>query len=167
MFKTFFLMVAIFFTRSALAMELYSTAFFHNGDIPIQYTCDGQNISPDLSWSDIPKGTQSFALIFDDPDALRGTWTHWVLYNLPSTANSLQEDIQILPSGTQVGTNSWNKKAYGGPCPPYGEHRFIFKLYALDTVLDVDPHMTSDALQQVMKGHVLAESTLLGRYTRK
>lgn len=145
-------------------MELSSSSFSHTDTIPSQYTCDGQNISPELSWGNIPEGTQSFALICDDPDAPVGTWVHWILYNLPANITNLKENIQTLPSGTQVGLNSWDKKTYGGPCPPSGRHRYFFKLYALDIVLDVNPGMTSDSLQQTMKSHILGEATLMGKY---
>ena len=148
-------------------MELSSTTISHTGNIPSLYTCDGQNISPDLSWSGVPEDTQSFALICDDPDAPVGTWTHWVLYNLPAHTRSLEENLQELPSGTQVGANSWNKNNYGGPCPPSGEHRYFFKLFALDTILEPNLAMTSTSLQQAMTGHILAETTLMGRYRRK
>lgn len=147
-------------------MDLSSTAFSNKGTIPSKYTCDSQNISPDLSWQNAPQNTQSFALICDDPDAPIGTWTHWVLYNIPSNTKTLPENVQTLPQGTQIGINSWNKNQYGGPCPPSGEHRYFFKLYALDTILDT-PNMTSNELQHAIKGHVLDETTFMGKYRRQ
>lgn len=148
-------------------MELYSNAFNNNDSIPSKYTCEGKNISPQLHWKDIPAETKSFALIMDDPDAPMGTWVHWVLYNLPADTRSLDEDATKLPPGTETGINSWRKNEYGGPCPPAGgPHHYNFKLYALNTMLDISGNITSEKLQGAMKDHVLATVTLVGTYGR-
>jgi len=150
-------------------MKITSTAFAHEGAIPSRFTCDGQDISPELSWSDVPAGAKSLALINDDPDAPVGLWVHWVLYNIPATAKGLPENVdktlKPLPDGSVQGTSSWGRTGYGGPCPPSGTHRYFFKLYALDTTLDIGP-AKKDQLEQAMKGHVLAEAQLMGRYAR-
>jgi len=151
-------------------IELKSAAFASGEPIPVQYTCDGDDISPPLQWSDPPQGTQSFALIADDPDAPGRTWVHWVLYNLPADSRSLSEAVPSdadLPDGSQHGNNSWNRFGYGGPCPPSGTHRYFFKLYALDTILDLDPGKSKDNLLQAIEGHVLAQAELMGTYTRE
>jgi len=142
-------------------MKLTSTAFEHEGTIPSKYTCDGENISPPLTISDIPEGTQALALIMDDPDAPAGTWDHWIIWNIPpDTAN-----IESQPQGTR-GKNSWEKLDYDGPCPPNGEHRYYFKLFALDSVLDLPEGSQKSALLDSMQGHILAETTLMGKYER-
>ncbi len=151
-------------------MTLTSTAFTHGAMIPKRYTCDDQDISPPLSWSEPPEKTQSFALIMDDPDAPMGTWVHWVIYNIPVTARALPEGVPAdgdLPDGSRQGRNSWRKIGYGGPCPPSGTHRYFFKLYALDTVLALAAGATKDELLKAMEGHILAQAELMGRYTRR
>ena len=158
------LLTLIFIIGSVFAMELHSKSFTANAVISSQYTCDGSDISPQLSWSDVPAGTKSFALILDDPDAPAGTWTHWVLYNIPPNINKLDENIKQLPDNTKVGVNSWGKQEYGGPCPPSGQHRYFFKLYALDTMLDLNGSVDATALQKAMKGHVLAQAELKTLY---
>ena len=147
-------------------MRLTSAVFIDNGVLPSKYTCDGESISQPIEWQDAPSNTKSFALIYEDPDATPGTWVHWVLYNLPPTINSLSEDITILPAGTKVGMNSWPELKYGAPCPPSGEHRYIFHLYALDAMLNLPEAIISEELRLAMKGHILAETTLMGRYER-
>jgi Raf kinase inhibitor-like YbhB/YbcL family protein len=156
-----------------MALNLTSSAFPHQGAIPRQYTCDGDDLSPPLAWSDLPAGTQSLALIVDDPDAPdprapKMTWVHWVLYNIPPAAAALKEGIRPpeLPGGTLEGTNDWGRTGYGGPCPPVGRHRYFHKLYALDTVLPDLGRPTKAALEKAMKGHVLAEAQLVGTYQR-
>ncbi|MBU0744273.1 MAG: YbhB/YbcL family Raf kinase inhibitor-like protein [Gammaproteobacteria bacterium] len=149
-----------------MAMKLISTAFIDGGKLPSKYTCDGTSISPPIGWEDTPANTKSFALIYDDPDATTGTWDHWVLYNIPPTTKSLPENASHLPTGTQVGLNSWPNANYGAPCPPYGEHRYIFHLYALDTELNLSGKVTSDKLRQAMQNHILATATLTGLYQR-
>ena len=153
-----------------MAFELTSTAFAPGEPIPQKYTCDGEDISPPLQWSDPPQGTQSFALIADDPDAPIGTWVHWVLYNLPAEARALPEAVPPdaeLPDGSRHGQNGWRKLGYGGPCPPSGTHRYFFKLYALDTVLDLAAGASKKQVLQAMEGHILAQTELMGVYTRQ
>jgi len=159
-------LILLFLTQGAIAMKLTSTAFTDGGKLPTKYTCDGISISPPISWQDAPANTQSFALIYDDPDAPTGTWDHWVLYNLPPTTNSLPENATVLPQGTKVGLNSWPNAEYGAPCPPSGEHHYIFHLYALDTVLNSSEPVTSEILRKKMAGHILATTTLTGLYKR-
>lgn len=151
-------------------MTLTSSAFTHGAMIPKEYTCDGKDISPPLSWGDPPEKTQSFALIMDDPDAPMGTWVHWVIYNIPATARGLPEGVPKdadLPDGSRQGRNSWRKIGYGGPCPPSGTHRYFFKLYALDIVLTLASGATKDELLKAMEGHILANAELMGRYARR
>jgi Raf kinase inhibitor-like YbhB/YbcL family protein len=151
-------------------MELTSTAFREGDTIPKQFTCDGQDISPTLRWSGAPEGTKSFALIGDDPDAPRGTWVHWVLFNLPTEAHELPEGVpaqKVLPSGAKQGTNDFRKIGYGGPCPPPGKpHRYFFKLYALDRLLELKEGATKQQLLDAMKGHIVAEGQLMGKFGR-
>jgi len=153
-----------------MKIELSSTAFDEEANIPKQYTGDGKNVSPPLRWSDPPPETKSFALICDDPDAPRGTWVHWVLFNLPAEKRQLEEAVPAqkgLDNGAKQGKNDFGKVGYGGPSPPAGKpHRYFFKLYALDTTLDLAPEATKDQLLAAMKGHVLAEGQLMGRYGR-
>jgi Raf kinase inhibitor-like YbhB/YbcL family protein len=154
-----------------MAMTLTSSAFSHFGKIPRKYTCDGEDISPPLSWSNIPQGAKSLVLIVDDPDAPdprapKMTWVHWVLYNLPPDVQGLPEGVTQLPAGTQEGLNDWKRTGYGGPCPPVGEHRYFFKLYALDTLLPDLGHPTKRQLEQAMQGHILEETALVGTYSR-
>ncbi len=151
-------------------MVLSSPAFEDGGTIPTAYTCDGQDTSPALTWVGSPDGTASFALVVDDPDAPSGVWVHWVIYNIPASAQSLPEGIPVeavLSDGTEQGQNSWPKPGYGGPCPPNGSHRYFFNLYALDVVLDLAPDVTDKAaLLAAMEGHVLEQATLMGLYER-
>lgn len=149
-----------------MAFEITSPAFSAGQMIPAQYTCDGQDISPPLRWSDAPQGTQSFALIADDPDAPRGTWVHWVLFNLPAEAHELPERA-ALPAGSQQGKNSGGRVGYGGPCPPSGTHRYFFKLYALDTTLNLAAGADKEQLLRAMAGHILAETEIMGTYRRR
>jgi len=153
----------------AMALELTSAVFGHGEAIPRKYTCDGEDISPPLQWSDPPPGTQSFALIVDDPDAPIGTWVHWVLYNLPAEVTALPEAVPLdaeLPDGSRHGQNSWRRLGYGGPCPPRGTHRYFFKLYALDTVLDLAAGASKKQLLRAMERHILAQAELMGTCTR-
>jgi Raf kinase inhibitor-like YbhB/YbcL family protein len=154
----------------AMAFELTSTVFAQGEPIPLKYTCDGEDVSPPLEWGDPTQGTQSFALISDDPDAPVGTWDHWVLYNLPGEARSLPEAVPPdaeLPDGSRHGQNSWRRLGYGGPCPPSGTHRYFFKLYALDTTLDLASGANKKQLLQAMEGHILGQAELMGVYSRK
>ncbi|GAB6068190.1 YbhB/YbcL family Raf kinase inhibitor-like protein [Methylothermus subterraneus] len=155
-----------------MALTLVSSAFPNYGKIPQKYTCDGEDVSPPLSWSGLPEGTKSLALIVDDPDAPdpkapKMTWVHWVLYNLPPDADGLSEGVVHLPPGTREGLNDWKRTGYGGPCPPIGEHRYFFKLYALDTVLPDLGYPTKRRLEQAMSGHILEETALVGTYARR
>lgn len=157
---------------SRATMELTSPAFVQNGTIPERYTCDGANISPPLRWNNPPSGTKSFALIVDDPDAPdprapRMTWVHWVLFNIPAQVRELSEGVSAdqLPAGTAEGLNDWKRTGYGGPCPPIGRHRYMFKLYALDTLLELE-RPTKAELEAAMRGHILAQAVLVGTYQR-
>ena len=152
---------------------LTSKSFIQNGMIPILYTCDGQDISPELSWTEMPVGTKSLVLIVDDPDAPdpadpKMTWVHWVLYNIPPDINGLHEGISVggLPSGILEGINDWNRTGYGGPCPPIGTHRYFHKLYALDKVLPDLKQPIKAVLEEAMQGHVIEHSELIGLYRR-
>ena len=152
-------------------MIITSSAFEHNGSIPRVFTCEGEDISPDLSWRDLPAGTQSLALIVDDPDAPdpahpRMTWVHWLLYNLPTTCTVLPEAVKTLPDGTLEGINDWKRSGYGGPCPPIGRHRYFFKLYALDAGLPDLRFPSKAVLEEAMRGHVIAETQLIGTYIK-
>lgn len=149
--------------------ELTSTGFQHESPIPVKYSCDGENTSPPLMWNDPPQGTLSLALIHDDPDAPGGTWIHWVLYNIPAAARELREAIPAqaaLDDGSLHGENSWGRLDYGGPCPPGGEHRYFFKLYALDLILDLASGASKADLIEAMEGHILAETELMGTFSR-
>jgi len=153
-----------------MPFEVTSSAFAPGEAIPRKYTCDGEDISPPLAWSNPPQDTQSFALIADDPDAPMGTWVHWVLYNLPAEARSLPQAISPeaeLPDGSRHGNNSRPRLGYAGPCPPSGTHRYFFKLYALDTVLDLTAGASKEQLLQAVEGHILAQAELMGSYTRQ
>jgi len=157
-----------------MPMIITTPSFKHEGNIPARHTCDGLNISPIIEWSGIPTGTKSLALVVDDPDApdpesLRMTWVHWVVYNIPPDTNGLPETFTVegLPPGTMLGLNDWHRTGYQGPCPPIGKHRYYFKLYALDIVLPEMKNPTKSALEKSMQGHTLARSELLGRYQRK
>ena len=151
-------------------MELRSPAFDEGGMIPQKFTCDGPDISPPLKWTSVGDGTKTFALICDDPDAPGGTWVHWVIFNIPGDTRELAENIphqKELPNGTRQGTNDFRKIGYGGPCPPGGTHRYYFKIYSLDTDLDLESGATKAQLLQAMKGHILGEGQLMGKYKRK
>jgi Raf kinase inhibitor-like YbhB/YbcL family protein len=151
-------------------MQVSSPAFNDGQAIPAGFTADGADKSPELRWSGAPANTQSFALICDDPDAPRGTWTHWVLFNLPADTTSLPEGVATdkeLPGGARQGKNDFGKIGYGGPSPPKGPpHRYYFKVYALDTKLDLSAGVNRKQLLDAMKGHVQAEGQLMGRYGR-
>ncbi|MBP8973958.1 MAG: YbhB/YbcL family Raf kinase inhibitor-like protein [Anaerolineae bacterium] len=152
-----------------MTLELTSTAFSEGQPIPARYTCAGEDISLPLAWRGAPPGTQSFALIMDDPDAPGRTWVHWVVFNLPASATGLPAAIRSdgdLPGGALHGQNSWRRNDYGGPCPPSGTHRYFFKLYALDAMLDLSPGATKQQVLDALAGHVLAEGQLMGTYKK-
>lgn len=156
-------------TEVPLPFELISTAFQQGEPIPPKYSCKGEDISPSLAWGDPPEGTQSFALIVDDPDAPGGTWIHWIVFNIPAEVRELPED---MPAGmrfddvaSSFGANSWGRAEYGGPCPPSGTHRYFFKLYAMDTVLALEPGARSKVLEAV-KEHSLAQAELMGTFSK-
>lgn len=150
-------------------IEIKSAAFEQGGMIPKQYTCDGKDISPPLVWSGIPAETKSLALICDDPDAPMGTWVHWVIFNIPPQETGLPEGVPgsaTLKNGAVHGKNDFRRLGYGGPCPPSGTHRYFFKVYALDKVLDLDPGDSKAGLLRAMEGHIVAQGQLIGRYKR-
>lgn len=154
-----------------MTIQLTSSAFTEGSPIPVKYTCDGQDLSPPLKWSDLPQGTWSIALIADDPDAPAGTWVHWVLYNLPATISELLQGLptgEIILGGAAQGRNDFRRIGYGGPCPPRGNaHRYFFKVYALDTDLGLKPGATKNELLRAMEGHILTEGQLMGTYMRR
>jgi Raf kinase inhibitor-like YbhB/YbcL family protein len=153
-----------------MKLDVTCTAFREGENVPRQYTADGKNISPPLQWGEPPEGTQSIALICDDPDAPRGTWVHWVLYNLPGDSRGLPEGVpgrDSLDGSSVQGKNDFGKVGYGGPSPPRGKpHRYYFKVYALDAALGLEPGATKADLVAAMQGHVLAEGQLMGQYGR-
>jgi Raf kinase inhibitor-like YbhB/YbcL family protein len=157
-----------------MPLTLTSPAFAPGGEIPTLFTCEGSDVSPQLAWADVPGAARSLALIVDDPDAPdpkapRMTYVHWVLYDLPVTAQGLRQGVAPadLPAGTRQGTNDWKRTGYGGPCPPIGRHRYFHKLYALDCVLGDLGALTKPALLAAMEGHVLAQAELMGTYQKK
>lgn len=147
-----------------MSLELTSNAFVNGQSIPAKYACTGKNISPTLAWNEPPAGTQSFALIMDDPDAPAGTWVHWALFNIQANTRSLQENLDT--GAISVGKNSWGDLGYGGPCPPSGTHRYFFKLYALDSTLSLSPGATKEQLLKAMEGHILAQAELMGTFSK-
>lgn len=155
----------------AMAFQIESPDFKEQEKIPQKFTCDGADVSPALFWKETPEGTKSFALISDDPDAPMGTWVHWVAYNIPADTRELREGVskkEILPDGTKQGITDFKEVGYGGPCPPPGpQHRYFFKLYALDAALDLPPRVTKADLLVAMNGHILAQADLVGLYQRK
>lgn len=151
-------------------MQLTSAAFKNGESIPEQYTCEGKNISPPLAWTGAPAGTRSFVLIVDDPDAPHGVWTHWVVFDLPANTTELPEDTpksQSITGNAKQGTNDFKQVGYGGPCPPPGKpHRYFFKLFALDTMLDLKPGSSKTQIEAAIAQHVLAQGQLVGTYQR-
>lgn len=157
-----------------MSFTLVSPAFAPQAEIPTRHTCEGDDVSPPLAWSGAPAGTQSFALVVDDPDAPdpqapKMTWVHWVLYDIPASAAGLPEGVApgALPTGTRQGRNDWKRTGYGGPCPPIGRHRYFHKLYALDAVLPDLNEPTKAQLEKAMAGHVLAKAELVGTYRKR
>jgi Raf kinase inhibitor-like YbhB/YbcL family protein len=151
------------------AFTISSPAFSEGDPIPVQYSCDGEDQNPALEWSGTPAGTVSLALVMDDPDAPGGTWVHWVLFNIPSDVSGLPSSIPasaILDDGSVHGANSWGRSDYGGPCPPGGTHRYVFKLYALDSLLELADGADPGDVEQALLEHLVGEASLMGTYTR-
>ena len=154
-----------------MSLSLTSSAFDHDGRIPVRYTCDGEDISPELNWSDIPANAKSLVLIVDDPDApdpaaTKMIWVHWVLYNIATNASGLAEAIKdsALPEGALPGLNDWKRSGYGGPCPPIGRHRYFHKLYALDTLLPDLGQPSKAEVEQAMENYIIEQAVLMGTY---
>jgi Raf kinase inhibitor-like YbhB/YbcL family protein len=154
----------------AMPLQISSAAFSAGEGIPKKFTCDGLDVSPQLKWNDPPANTQTIAVIMDDPDAPAGTWVHWVLYDLPADTRELPEGVakqDQVASGARQGRNDFGKIGYGGPCPPPGKpHRYFFKLYALDAKLGLKAGATKAEAERAMKGHILAQAELIGKYGR-
>lgn len=152
-------------------LQLTSSAFAEGGVIPSKYTCDDKNVSPPLKWSGVPGTAKSLALIADDPDAPSGTWVHWVVYDVPATVSELPEDVaktQFIAANARQGLNDFKHLGYGGPCPPAGKpHRYFFKLYALDKLLELKPAATKKEVERAMEKHIVGQSKLMGIYNRK
>jgi Raf kinase inhibitor-like YbhB/YbcL family protein len=153
-----------------MTMRIVSAAFEDQEFIPARHTCDGEDLSPSLSWEGVPEGTGSLALVVDDPDCPTGTWVHWMMYDIPPSMNGLGEGISTGPElgfGAKHGKNSWKRFGYGGPCPPAGKpHRYVFKLFALDTPLNIDPGAGAKLLMKVIEGHVIERAEIVGLYAR-
>jgi Raf kinase inhibitor-like YbhB/YbcL family protein len=155
-----------------MPLQLSSSAFSHNGAIPAEYTCDGDDRPPPLEWSGVPPGTKSLALIVDDPDAPdpkapKMTYVHWVLYDIPPSVTGLPEAVGKLPDGAREGTNDWKRTGYGGPCPPIGRHRYFFKLYALGRKLGGLGPVTKARLEDAMRDEIIERAELVGTYERR
>ena len=151
--------------RETNPMKIESSAFEHNESIPKKYTCDGENINPPLSVSEVPKRTKSIVLIVDDPDAPVGLWVHWVVWNISQKKKEIKENT--VPGGATEGITSFGKPGYGGPCPPDGEHRYFFKIYALDTDIELPRDADKETLEEAIIGHVLDKAELVGLYDRR
>ncbi len=151
-------------------MQISTNSFPTEGTIPKKFTCDAQDVSPALAWTGAPRNTKAFALIADDPDAPVGTWTHWLIWNIPAGVHQLAEGIAKspqLPDGSRQGKNDFKKVGYNGPCPPPGKpHRYYFKLFALDGSIDTKAGAAREELEAAMKGHVVAAAEVMGRYGR-
>jgi Raf kinase inhibitor-like YbhB/YbcL family protein len=146
-------------------LRISSSAFEDSGNIPAKYTCDGMDVNPPLKIENVPAGTRSLALIIDDPDAPRGTWVHWVVWNIDPKTTLIEENT--VPKGSVQGMNDFEKRDYGGPCPPSGTHRYFFKLYALDALLNFSSEAGKAGLERAMKEHILAQAQIVGLYKRK
>ena len=154
----------------SLTVTVTSTSFQSGGEIARKFTCDGEDLSPQISWNGAPAGTQAFVLIADDPDAPAGTWTHWVVYDVPASSTSLNEGLpklEQLPDGSKQGRNDFRKVGYNGPCPPAGKpHRYFFKVYALNRKLNIKAGAARSEVEKAMSGHVQAEGEYMGTYQR-
>ena len=151
-------------------INVSSPAFKDGEMIPPKYTCDGMDVSPPIEWENIPDQAKSIALVCDDPDAPMGTWVHWVVFNLPADLKGLPENSSpgfILSNNAKEGINNFRKTSYGGPCPPAGTHRYFFKVYALDLILNINDSINKEKLLNAMNGHIIASGQLMGKYTRK
>jgi Raf kinase inhibitor-like YbhB/YbcL family protein len=146
-------------------LTVSSPVFDNNGTIPSKYTCDGVNVNPPLFIEHVPPGAKSLALIVDDPDAPAGIWVHWVLWNIHPETKEIRENS--VPKGAQQGMNDFRKQPYSGPCPPSGTHRYVFKIYALDTILTISPDATKAVLEEAMKGHIIEHAHSTGLYKRR
>src|SRR5262245_11980258 len=154
-----------------MALTVTSPVFTSGSSIPAKYTCDGKDTPPPIVWEGVPETARSLALIVDDPDAPdpnapKRTWIHWVLYNMPPIATGLPEGGSPLPAGTMHGKNDWKRTGYGGPCPPIGRHRYLFKLFALDAVLPDLGQPTAAELEKAMEGHIVERAAIMGMYER-
>lgn len=143
-----------------------SDAFEHHGNIPARYTCDGEDAFPALRFEDVPSKAKTLAIICDDPDAPNGLWVHWIAFNIPASTPEIKESDEVLSLGAIIGTNSWNKQSWGGPCPPSGTHHYFFKVYALDTQLALDKTARNIDLVRAMQGHIIGYGELMGLYAR-
>jgi Raf kinase inhibitor-like YbhB/YbcL family protein len=156
--------------RHTMSFVLETKAFPKGGEIPARYTCSGDDLSPALSWSGVPQNTKSFALIVDDPDAPSGTFTHWLVYDLPAATHHLPESVSRTDDqsgGGRQGRNDFGRVGYGGPCPPPGKaHRYFFRLYALNAPLSLPAGASRQALEAAMRGHVIAQAELMGKFAR-
>ena len=161
---------AIYFGGQSMSLTISSSAFTNGGVIPKKFTCDGADVSPPLTWTDPPAGTEAFALLVDDPDAPVGNWNHWAIWNLPANLRSLPEGVSKtthLLDGSQQGQNDFHKPGYNGPCPPAGKpHRYFFKLFALDTKVSLKSEAGKPELETAIKGHTQATAELMGTYKR-
>ncbi|MBU0612014.1 YbhB/YbcL family Raf kinase inhibitor-like protein [Patescibacteria group bacterium] len=146
-------------------MQMESPSFKYGEEIPSKFTCDGEGVNPSLVLKNVPKEAKSLALVVYDPDAPSGTWIHWLVWNISPETSDINENS--IPAGAVVGENSWPRNSYGGPCPPDGSHRYFFKIYALNTTLNIPENSKFQDLENSIKDHVLAEAELMGRYKRK
>jgi Raf kinase inhibitor-like YbhB/YbcL family protein len=165
LFLSFFFYSSFMEAQNMSTLKISSPAFKHNSHIPPKYTCDGIDVNPPLTFENIPPGAKSLALIVDDPDAPAGTWVHWVIWNMASDVQTIEENT--VPNGASEGVNDFGKQNYGGPCPPSGTHRYFFKLYVLDSSLTLNKNTTKADLERAMKGHIIAQSEVIGLYARK
>ena len=161
----FVIFVGIFDMNAASSISITSSSFQAGGDIPAKFTCDGTNVSPALQIGGVPNEAKSLVLIVDDPDAPRGLFTHWIIWNIDPKTTRVAENS--APAAGVQGTNDFGKRNYGGPCPPWGTHRYFFKIFALDTKLELKPNARRAELDAAMRGHVLAQGELMGRYSHK
>jgi hypothetical protein len=152
-----------------MTLTLSTPAFAHGKSIPDEFSCKGRNISPALAWTGAPEKTASYAIILEDPDAPSGTFVHWVIYNIPAISNGLNQAVPHTPTfddGAAQGRNGANHQYYDGPCPPSGTHRYFFRLYALDTRMQLPPGATAEQLRQAMQAHILAQGELMGTFSK-